>query len=353
MLEPGSRIEKLEILEEMGDGGMARVFKVRHIHLGSLHVLKVLDPSLVADEQMRKRFLSEGQIQAHLEHPNIARVTDVIIQPGVAGLVVELVRGQPLDEWVAARTRLPSVDEIKQLFLPLLAGIGYAHSRGVIHRDIKPANIVVEDSGGTLTPKILDFGIAKIVGEAFGGNAVKARTKTGSRMGTPNYMSPEQVRGLADVDARSDIFSMAATLYEVATLQVPFDASSDFDVMRRIVGGDLQPPRELRRDVDPAINACIMKGLHTQRRERFQSCVEFASALGRADRTTASLEAHSVRSPSPVLPPTLGDDDPKPRANYEVEPREPENTEGVDFIAVIGFCVVIGALLLFHYIAVG
>ena len=298
MFEVGGRIEKYEVLEEMDAGGMARVFKVRHTLLGSVHVLKVLDPSLVADEQMRKRFLTEGQIQAQLEHPNIARVTDVIIQPGVAGLVVDLVRGAALDDWVADRTRPPTVGEIKQLFLPLLAGVGYAHSRGVVHRDIKPANIVVD---GALTPKILDFGIAKIVDAAFGGNSVKARTKTGSRMGTPNYMSPEQVRGLADVDARSDIFSLAATLYEVVTLQVPFDAASEFDVQRRIVDGDLQPPRELVKGLDPVLDACIAKGLATDRTQRFASCTEFASLLDRAGREPSqAARAPAVRASSPA-----------------------------------------------------
>ena len=284
MLELGTHIEKYEVLEDLGAGGMARVFKVRHTLLGSFHVLKVLDPSLVADEQMRKRFLGEGQIQAQVRHPNIAQVTDVIIQPGVAGLVVELVPGQALDDWLAAQTQPPAAGEIKRLFLPLLAGVGYAHSRGIIHRDIKPANVVVD---GALTPKILDFGIAKVVDAAFGGNAVEARTKTGSRLGTPNYMSPEQIRGLPDLDSRSDIFSLAATLYEVVTLQVPFDAPSDFDIMRRIVDGDLRPPRELVAGLDPVLDACIAKGLATNRAERFASCREFASLLERAGRSSA------------------------------------------------------------------
>ena len=302
MLEPGVQIDQLEILEEMERGGMARVFRVRHINLGSLHVLKVLDPSLVADAEMRKRFLVEGQIQAQLVHPNIARVTNMIIQPGVAGLVVDLVPGQTLDDWVASRNGPPTVSQIKQLFLPLLAGVGYAHSRGVVHRDIKPANIVVDDSDGELAPKILDFGIAKIVDAAFGGHAVKARTKTGSRLGTPNYMSPEQVRGLADVDARSDIFSLAATLYEVVTLQVPFDAPSDFDVQRRIVDGDLDAPRELVAGLDPVLDACIAKGLATDRAERFQSCAEFASLLDRAGRPSSqAARTPAVRVSSPVV----------------------------------------------------
>ena len=350
MLEPGTTVEKYEILEDLGAGGMARVFKVRHTLLGSLHALKVLEGSLLANGQVRKRFLAEGQIQAQVRHPNIAQVTDVIIQPGVAGLVVELVPGQSLDDWVAARTHPPTVGEIKQLFLPLLDGLGYAHSNGVIHRDIKPANIIVDAKNGSLNAKIVDFGIAKIVDEAFGGNAAKARTKTGARMGTPNYMSPEQIRGVSYIDARSDIFSLAATLYEVVTLTVPFDGPSEFEVMRRIVDGDLTPVRQLRANVDPIVNACIAKGMQSERDNRFESCGAFAELLERVGSGLTTAGAHSVRPP-PLAPqspiPVVGVDGPatKTKASAPTDDPAEANPKRVNIPATVITAVCAGAFI--------
>lgn len=298
MLEPGDQIEKFEVLEEMGAGGMARVFKVRHTLLGSLHALKVLDPQFVRDAEMRQRFLAEGQIQAKLRHPNIVQVTDIIAAPGVAGLVVEYIDGRALDEHIDQMTSPPTGEEVKELFGPLLSALGYAHAHDVIHRDIKPANILLSTGpDGRLVPKIVDFGIAKVLGDGLGPGQAKGRTRTGARMGTLHYMSPEQVKGAAGVDARSDIYSIAATLYEFVTLQVPFDADSEYDTMKKIVEFDAMPVREVIPTVDPIIDACVAMGLSKDPARRFQSCAEFAVLLERVGTSAAPPVLRSSRGP--------------------------------------------------------
>ena len=279
MLAPGSKIDTYEILEEVGSGGMARVLKVRHLVLGSLHALKVLDAELVANQQIRQRFLAEGRIQASLRHPNIARITDTVVQPGIAGLIVDFIDGEPLDRNIAARKRAPTGDEVRALFAPLLEALGYAHAQGIVHRDIKPSNIVLSrDHSGALHPVIVDFGIAKVL-DPDGGDGAKGKTRTGARLGTANYMSPEQIRSPGKVDHRADLFSLAATMYEFATLTVPFEADSDFDVMANIVAGNLAPPRDLVATLDADLGECIATGLAPDLERRYASAEAFSVAL--------------------------------------------------------------------------
>ncbi len=300
MFEPGTMIEKYEIVREMGEGGMARVFEVKHTLLESRHALKVLSPELVADPGLRARFLDEGRIQARLRHPNIVAVTDVIAQPGVAALLMEFVDGPTLDDFILNRAAPPALTEVQDIFAQLLDGLGFAHGNGVIHRDIKPSNVVLATRhDGALCPKILDFGIAKLTG-GFDGRK-KGRTATGAAMGTLHYMSPEQIKGVVDLDARADIFSLAATLYEFITGELPFDTATDYDTMKQIVEGTPTPIRQLSPDVDPVLEACVNKGLARDREARFQSCAEFKTLLMEVGSTTATPRPIAPR-PLPVEP---------------------------------------------------
>lgn len=291
---PGATIEKYEIAELLGEGGMARVFKARHTLLGSEHAIKVLDPQLVANDDLRARFLAEGRIQAQLRHPAIVAVTDVIAVPGVAALVAEFVDGPPLDVWIDEHGGTTAPAAIRDVFLPLLDGLGHAHASGVVHRDIKPANILLARSrGGGQVPKIVDFGIAKVAAESMRGGT--GRTRTGAVMGTLAYMSPEQIKGSGDIDHRTDIFSLAATLYEFVTGEVPFEGETDYDTMKQIVEGAPRPLRERVGDLDPAIASCIERGLASAASDRFQSCEEFATAL--RGMPVARPGPESIRAP--------------------------------------------------------
>jgi eukaryotic-like serine/threonine-protein kinase len=272
-LEIGQVVGRFEVLEVVGEGGMAVVYRVRHETLHSTHALKVLDPILARDQTLRQRFLTEGRIQARLKHPNIVAVTDVVVEEGVAGLVAEFVDGVTLSDWIETRGGTEDLETIRAVFLPILSALDYAHKQGVVHRDVKPSNIILETKqDGTTQPKLLDFGIAKVLGNSGGRRA----TRTGARLGTMHYMSPEQVRGASDLDARSDVFSVAATLQEFVTGAAAFDGESEFDIMREIVEGG---PAALPARVDPVVRICIERGLHRDLQGRLPSCAAFADLL--------------------------------------------------------------------------
>jgi serine/threonine protein kinase len=160
---------------------------------------------------------------------------------------------------------------VRQVFRQILDAVGTAHRMGIIHRDLKPSNILLEERGSELFPRVIDFGIAKIEGER--------NTRTGAQMGTPHFMSPEQIKGAGDVTARSDIFSLGATLYEFSTGKRVFDAPSEFGVMQKIVKGEFLPPAQVYPQIEPDISAAIHRALECDPTRRFGSCGEFAGAL--------------------------------------------------------------------------
>lgn len=316
-LRPGTVVGNYEIVSELGHGGMAYVYKARHRILDHWCALKVLDPVLVREPDMRERFLQEGRIQSRLRHPSIVAVTDVVVAPGVAGLVAEFVDGPSLAELIESRRSSHGTEEARAIFLPILDALSYAHREGVIHRDIKPENILLERTntsgrwilpgsspGFGYLPKLADFGIAKVM-EQLGGAAKKGVTRLGARLGTVNYMSPEQIRSPRDVDASSDLFSLAATLYEFVTGEVPFRADSEYDTQRMIVDGAFRPPRELRRDLDPVLEECIVKGLAPDRSGRFQDADSFTRALSQSDPFSRGVQVAAAAnggSPDPAEP---------------------------------------------------
>ena len=280
-LTPGTLIGNYEILEPIGEGGMATVYKVRHRVLQSIHALKVLDSKLTRDDSLRERFLSEGRIQASLKHPAIVAVTDIVAQPGIAGLVAEFVEGRDLAAWIVERGGTTDPKTIKAVFMPVLDALVTAHDQGIVHRDVKPSNIIMGTGpDGSLQPKVLDFGIAKVLGDDPEGR--KRLTKTGARLGTVFYMSPEQVLGKKDIDARTDVFALAVTLFEFVTGEVPFEGESDFDTMKQIVDGDATPVLSHAPGLDPHIEQCISQGLATDKEQRLESCRAFKRLLGRA-----------------------------------------------------------------------
>jgi serine/threonine protein kinase len=279
LLQPGTQLDgRYEVVRLLGQGGMAAVYEVRHLGLHSTHALKVLNADLARNDDIRARFLAEGRIQARMRHPHIVQVTEIVTTP-VAGLVMDYIEGPTLGELCRGQGLEPRV--LLDVFLPVLDAMEEAHKRGVVHRDLKPDNVIIgKDSRGRLQPRVTDFGIAKLL-EAEGPGG-KARTQAGARMGTLLYMSPEQIRGAGEVDARTDIFSLGAILYEAATGRVAFHASSDYDTMKSIVEGTYEPPERVVGGLPPVIAGCIRKALAVDPAERFQDCAAFREALEKA-----------------------------------------------------------------------
>ncbi len=298
-LSPGETVDRYVIERVLGDGGMAVVYLARHAHLGSHHALKVLSAELLGDPGIRERFLAEGRIQAQLGHPNIARVTDVVSEPGIAALVIEYVEGPNLDEWLEGREALPP-SELLPIFGPVLDAVEAAHARGILHRDLKPSNILLgKGPGGAVRPVVLDFGIAGITDGADLKHGRQRRTRTGTQLGTPAYMSPEQVRNRGELDGRTDIFSLGAILYELATGRIAFEAESDFDTLSNVVSGTYQGPDDVPGDAAGLVGQCIQKALAVDRDERYPDVASFRAALVQAVGAT-QLRASGPPSVEPL-----------------------------------------------------
>lgn len=290
----GNSIGPYEILNVIGEGGMGIVYKGVHRTLDQEVAIKALSGGLSFNTEMRERFLQEARIQAKLTHPNIVNLLNFIEETDTFYLVMEFIEGETLED-LLKRVGLIPPEKAIDISLQVLSALHFAHEKGVIHRDIKPSNIMISKSG---LVKITDFGIAKIMGS-------KRLTATGVRPGTLWYMSPEQVKG-KDVDARSDIYSFGVTLYQVVTGKVPFDAESDYDIMRAHVEIEPIPPKEAYPHLPEYIEATILKSLAKEPSGRFQNAREMAVAL-QGDRTNAPvsfLNSDEDRSP---LQPTLWD----------------------------------------------
>jgi serine/threonine protein kinase len=288
---PGSRLGAwYSIEEQIGQGGMATVYRARHTVLDSRHAIKVLQPHLAADRELRLRFLEEGRIQAGMNHPHVLPITDLINEPGCAGLVMRWLDGSDL------RGRLEtgpvSLSDALTWTLQTLSALGHVHEQGVIHRDLKPENLFLERIRGGVHLQVMDFGIAKVVD--------KQRTRTGVAMGSLCYMSPEQIQDPRGVDHRSDLFAMGAILYELVCGRVAFDGQTDFEVMTRITEGRYPPLSESIPDA-PVLADIIRRALMVDRAERFASADAFADALRAIQRTDlrtdrlAQLKARAAR----------------------------------------------------------
>ncbi|MCB9677814.1 MAG: serine/threonine protein kinase [Alphaproteobacteria bacterium] len=249
---------------------MAMVYRVRHVVLESTHALKVLLPHLLRETQFLDRFLEEAKLQARFRHPFLVRVTDIVSEPGIAGLIMDYLEGETLERRLSRHRIEPS--RAVRLCHQMTAALSYIHTRGVVHRDVKPGNIFLEEVTGQGTQiRLMDFGIAKV--------HMKEKTRTAVAMGTPAYMSPEQVKGARRVDARSDIFSLGAVLYEMLTGRLAFDGASEYIVQQNILAGTYTPVRELNADVSRHLEAIVDKALQVAPGERFSHARSMAKQL--------------------------------------------------------------------------
>ena len=266
---PGARLGRYEVERHLGRGGMGDVYLVRDTVINRKAALKTirvdadLDPKQTIE--IRQRFYREGQTAGKLTHPNIVTVFDVGEDLGMSYIVMEFVEGQTLTQWM--KTQRFSVAQIKHVVHAAAMALEYAHENGVFHRDVKPDNIMV---GKTGTVKVMDFGIARVVESNL--------TKTGSVMGTPAYMSPEQAHG-KKVDARSDIFSLGVILYELLTGRKPFRGDTFPSLMFAILKEDPPPPSQVDANVAPGWDAIVTKALAKDRDERYATAKDFAQAV--------------------------------------------------------------------------
>ncbi len=295
----GSVIGNYRIVEKLGEGGMGTVYRGIDMMLEREVAIKALRAELTSNPELAERFRAEAVTLAKLNHPNIATLHTFFRQGNEFFMVMEFVRGEPLDDFLR-RAGAMAVERAVTLFCQALEGIGHAHSLGVIHRDIKPANMMIAVNGSM---KVMDFGIARVLGTS-------RMTRQGNIVGTIEYMSPEAIQGY-DVDARSDIYSLGLLLFEMLTGRLPFVADSEFKMMMAQIQQAPPPPRSFAPHVPLAIEQAIMRSLAKNPDARFQSVIEFRQALemGLRGSTVATVSA------PPAMPPTrMGASPGAPRA---------------------------------------
>ncbi|HUI40445.1 MAG TPA: protein kinase [Terriglobia bacterium] len=264
--QTGQRIGDYEILGVLGAGGMGKVYKVRNVISDRIEAMKILLPDLAGQKDLADRFLREIKMLASLNHPNIASLRTALTVGNQLVMIMEFVEGTTLAARLAQGPIPPAdtVDYIEQV----LVALSYAHRQHIIHRDIKPANMMLTPQG---LVKLMDFGIAR-------SSADSGLTMTGTTLGSLYYMSPEQVKGEA-VDARSDLYSVGVSLYELVTGRRPFQADSNYSLMAAHLQEAPKPPIELQPDLPAALNQIILMAMAKDPGQRFQSAEAFDNAL--------------------------------------------------------------------------
>ena len=289
--EIGEKIGPYRIVESIGQGGMATVYKAYHARLDRYVAIKVLHPALKQDPSFLERFQREARLIARLEHPNIVPVYDFSEYKGNPYLVMRFIEGKTL------KARLKegplSLVQTAQIVQSVGSALSYAHKEGILHRDIKPSNIMLAKDGNIY---LADFGLARMV---------QSSESTISRdmiVGTPHYVSPEQARGDSELDARTDIYSLGVVIYELVVGKVPFTADTPYAIVHDHIYTPLPMPREVNPDVPESIERVLFKALAKKPEERYSTVDEMVAAFLDAVEKADIGEAEPLPRTEPTFP---------------------------------------------------
>ncbi|MCE2945437.1 MAG: serine/threonine protein kinase, partial [Betaproteobacteria bacterium] len=268
---PRKSLGRFEIVRVLGKGAMGIVYEGRDPKLNRRVAIKTILRSAIMDEEAARdyaaRFVREAQAVARLTHPNIVGVYDFGDEDDVTFIVMEFIDGKELKSYLDAGHRFDFPSTVR-IMNELLDGLGYAHRQGVVHRDIKPANIMIDSAGRV---KLTDFGVARITESA-------ERTQVGTMVGTPSYMSPEQIQGTSS-DNRTDIFACGVILYQMVTGEKPFTGAGTWTIYNQILLEDPTPPTALNSSLPPGVDRVVNKALAKKKEDRYRNAAEMASAL--------------------------------------------------------------------------
>jgi serine/threonine protein kinase len=293
---------KYRIQRKLGVGGMGAVFEARHEVTGRRFAIKWLLSEMASRGEGTERFVREARFAGGLEHPNVIDVYDVCEEAGAVFLVMEFLEGETLAERLARAGRFSAMEALR-IALPCMRGVARAHAAGIVHRDLKPANLFICAPTNELPErfKVLDFGISKIIGVP-GEELSDSLTHSGSLMGTPFYMSPEQLRGRT-VDHRADIYAFGVILYQMLSGRLPFTAASFGDLVVQVLTETPAPLGELAAAAPTALIRVVERAMARHPEQRFESLLQLVAALEESAGAASALPASVSEAPKPVSAP--------------------------------------------------
>jgi len=264
----GENVGPYRIIKQLGQGGMASVFKAYHPALDRFVAIKVLHPAFKEDPNFLSRFQREARVVARLEHPHIVPIYDFAEHEGQPYLVMKYIEGVTLKARLAEKPL--SKNEAIEIIDAIGSALSYAHEQGVLHRDIKPSNILLSPDGGIY---LADFGLARIA------EAGASTLSKDVMLGTPQYISPEQAKGLGNLDEGTDVYSLGVVLYEIVVGRVPFSADTPFSIIHDHIYTELPPPSQVNPHVPPRVEAVLMKALEKERAGRYADVASLVAAF--------------------------------------------------------------------------
>ena len=288
----GRKLGPYTVLGEIARGGMAVVYAAEHESLHHQVALKILHAQFRNDRKVRSRFLEEARLLANIRHPNILEVRDILESRDMAAIVMELLEGGTLQQYNQSSGLPRPIPELLGTYLDITRALAAAHEREVVHRDMKPSNIFLHCDNGVVVPKLMDFGIAKLVSQEG-----EALTRTGALLGTPQYMAPEQFRDSSKVDLRADIFAVGVMMYETITGRLPFSGDAVTEVMHKILHEEPQAPTLLLDEIPDAVEGVILRCLRKNRDQRYGSVQQLHMALKRLEESFGTEPVPSDRVP--------------------------------------------------------
>ncbi|AUX47965.1 uncharacterized protein SOCE26_094910 [Sorangium cellulosum] len=291
--------ERYRLIRPVGQGAQASVWVAEHLALSTHVAVKLIDPELAKQEEARERFRREATAAAQLRSAHVVQIIDHGIEGEQPFIVMELLEGEDLFERLARRQRL-TLQETSKIVIQVARALTRAHGAGIVHRDLKPENFFISANEDEEVVKILDFGIAKVEGQ---GKRAIQRTTVGTLMGTPHYMSPEQVKGLSEVDYRADLWALGVIVYQCVTGQLPFDSEGVGDLLIKISLGEIPVPSRVNPELPPSFDVWFARACDRDPERRFDSARELAESLARIADLSAD-GASTVSSPRPPPMPT-------------------------------------------------
>jgi len=281
-MSPLQVVGKYELLAEIARGGMGSIYRGRDRETGTIVAVKIMPPHMAANHVLLKRFEQEFKAASRLDHPNIVRALDYGDTGNSPYLVMEFVEGESLGQKLEREGRMSETEAVR-IIAQVAQGLHRAHKEGMVHRDVKPDNVLIRVDG---VAKLADLGLVKETETDLN------LTKTGRGLGTPHFMAPEQFRNAKGADARCDIYSLGATLYQMVTGELPFKSSGPLDAWMKKIQNDLIPPRELVPSLSERINWAILRAMSADPEQRPSTCREFVEDLtGHSTRRVATVRS--------------------------------------------------------------